>query len=30
MYNAVGIDASKFKSTISVIQPAGVIIRTLR
>lgn len=27
MYNAVGIDASKFKSTITVIQPAGVIIR---
>lgn len=27
MYNAVGIDASKFKSTITVIQPAGVVIR---
>lgn len=27
MYNAVGIDASKFKSTITVIQPAGVVIK---
>ena len=27
MYNAVGIDASKLKSTITVIQPAGVVIR---
>ena len=27
MYNAVGIDASKIKSTITVIQPAGVVIR---
>lgn len=27
MYNAVGIDASKLKSTITIIQPAGVIIR---
>lgn len=27
MYNAVGIDASKLKSTITIIQPAGVVIR---
>ena len=27
MYNAVGIDASKFKSTVTVIQPAGIVIR---
>lgn len=27
MYNAVGIDVSKGKSTIAVLQPAGVIIR---
>ncbi len=27
MYNAVGIDASKKKSTITIIQPAGVVIR---
>lgn len=27
MYNAVGIDASKLKSTVTVIQPAGVVIR---
>ena len=27
MYNAVGIDASKLKSTITVIQPAGIVIR---
>lgn len=27
MYNAVRIDASKFKSTITIIQPAGVVIR---
>lgn len=27
MYNAVGIDASKRKSTITIIQPAGVVIR---
>ena len=25
MYNAVGIDASKLKSTITIIQPAGVV-----
>ena len=29
MYNAVGIDASKFKSTVTVIQPAGIVIRKL-
>jgi transposase len=27
MYNAVGIDVSKGKSTIAVLQPAGVIVR---
>lgn len=27
MYNAVGIDASKGKSTITIIQPAGVVIK---
>ena len=27
MYNAVGIDVSKGKSTVAVLQPAGVIIR---
>ena len=27
MYNAVGIDASKLKSTVTIIQPAGVVIR---
>ena len=27
MYNAVGIDASKLKSTITIIQPVGVVIR---
>ena len=27
MYNAVGIDASKLKSTITIVQPAGVVIR---
>ena len=27
MYNAVGIDVSKGKSTIAVLQPGGVIIR---
>lgn len=27
MYNAVGIDVSKAKSTVAVLQPAGVIIR---
>ena len=27
MYNAVGIDTSKLKSTVTVIQPAGVVIR---
>lgn len=27
MYNAVGIDASKFKSTVTVIQPTGIVIR---
>ena len=27
MYNAVGIDASKFKITVTVIQPAGIVIR---
>lgn len=27
MYNAVGIDASKLKSTVTVIRPAGVVIR---
>lgn len=28
-YNAVGIDASKLKSTVTVIQPAGIVIRNL-
>ena len=27
MYNAVGIDVSKGKSTIAVLQPGGVIVR---
>ena len=27
MYNAVGIDVSKGKNTIAVLQPAGVIVR---
>lgn len=27
MYNAVGIDVSKGKSTIAVLQPGGVVIR---
>ena len=27
MYNAVGIDASKLKSTVTVIQPTGVVVR---
>lgn len=27
MYNAVGIDASKGKSTVTIIQPAGIVIR---
>lgn len=27
MYNAVGIEASKLKSTITIIQPAWVVIR---
>ena len=27
MYNAVGSDVSKGKSTVAVLQPAGVIIR---
>lgn len=27
MYNAVGIDAAKLKSTVTIIQPAGVVIR---
>lgn len=29
MYNAVGIDVSKGKSTVAVLQPAGVIIVSL-
>ena len=27
MYNAVGIDVSKGKSTIAVLQPGGTVIR---
>ena len=27
MYNAVGIDASKGKSTVSIIRPAGVVVK---
>lgn len=27
MYNAVGIDVSKGKSTVAVLQPSGVMIR---
>ena len=27
MYNAVGIDASKGKSTITIIQPAGIVVK---
>ena len=27
MYNAVGIDVSKGKSTIAILQPGGVIVR---
>ena len=27
MYNAVGIDVSKGKSTVAVLQPGGVIVR---
>ncbi|EHF07247.1 hypothetical protein HMPREF1020_00839, partial [Clostridium sp. 7_3_54FAA] len=27
MYNAVGIDVSKGKSTIAVLQPGGAIVR---
>ena len=29
MYNAVGIDASKGKSTVSIIRPAGVVVREI-
>ena len=29
MYNAVGIDVSKGKSTIAVLQPGGVIVGNL-
>ena len=27
MYNAVGIDVSKGKSTVAVLQPSGTVIR---
>ena len=27
MYNAVGIDVSKGKSTVTVLQPDGIVIR---